>query len=256
MKITVSAKEFQTFISAISNVFRGGATLKVHKEYIECITFSEDSASIMSCAKIHILNEEDINLSASEEFIINVPDLQKFSKLLDMNDEDTFTFEVKGNYVYFKNSKIKGAKFVLDDIPAQKIHKHVTAKWFDSFKANFEVELNKNQIKEILHIASFADGSDKVYFYQDGQNLIAELNDRTIDNIDNVSLIVSDSGTGTIKDKVIIAVDSLSSLILTTPSIKFTVVEIGNKIKSIEAILFTLESNGVLIKYLFNSKVR
>lgn len=256
MKITVSAKEFQTFISAISNVFRGGATLKVHKEYIECITFSEDSASIMSCAKIHILNEEDINLSASEEFIINVPDLQKFSKLLDMNDEDTFTFEVKGNYVYFKNSKVKGAKFVLDDIPAQKIHKHVTAKWFDSFKTNFEVELNKNQIKEILHIASFADGSDKVYFYQDGQNLIAELNDRTIDNIDNVSLIVSDSGTGTIKDKVIIAVDSLSSLILTTPSIKFTVVEIGNKIKSIEAILFTLESNGVLIKYLFNSKVR
>jgi hypothetical protein len=256
MKITVSAKEFQTFISAISNVFRGGASLKVHKEYIECITFSEDSASIMSCAKIHILNENEINLSANEEFVINVPDLQKFSRLLDMNDEETFTFEIKGNYVYFKNSKVKGAKFVLDDLPAQKIHKHVTSKWFSSFTPKFETDLTKNQIKEILHLSSFADGSNKVYFYQDGPNLIAELNDRTIDNIDNVSIIVSDSGTGTIKDKVIIAVDSLSSLILTTPSIKFAVVEVGNKIRSMEAILFTLESNGVLIKYLFNSKVR
>jgi hypothetical protein len=61
---------------------------------------------------------------------------------------------------------------------------------------------------------------------------------------------------GPFKDKVIIAVDSLSSLILITPSIKFAVVEVGNKIRSMEAILFTLESNGVLIKYLFNSKVR
>lgn len=256
MKITVSAKEFQTFISAISNVFRGGASLKVHKEFIECIVFSEDSASIMACAKIHILNEQDINLSVNEEYTINVPDLQKFAKLLDMNDEETFTFEVKGNYVYFKNAKVKGAKFILDDLPPQKIHKHVTSKWFNAFKPSFEVELNKNQIKEILHLSSFADGSDKVYFYQDGTRLIAELNDRTIDNIDNVSIIVSDNCTGTIKDKVIIAVDSLSSLILTTPSIKFNVIEIGNKIKSMEAIMFTLESNGVLVKYLFNSKVR
>ena len=107
-----------------------------------------------------------------------------------------------------------------------------------------------------MHIASFADGSDKVYFYQEDGNLIAELNDRTIHNIDNISLNISSNGSGTIKDKVIIAVDSLSSLILTTPVIKFAVIEIGNKIKTIEAILFTLESEGVLVKYLFNSKVR
>lgn len=256
MKVTVSSKEFQTFISAISNVFRGGATLKIHKQYIECIACTEDSASIVVCSKIHILNEDEINLANNEEYIINVPDLQKFAKLLDMNDEEIFTFEIKNNYVYFANSKVKGAKFILDDIPAQKIPKHVTSSWFNSFKPKYEVNLDKTQIKEILHIASFADGSDKVYFYQDGNNLIAELNDRTIDNIDNISLIVSSEGKGTINDKVIIAVDSLSSLILTTPIIKFGVIEIGNKIRTIEAILFTLESNGVLVKYLFNSKVR
>lgn len=256
MKITVSSKEFHTFISAISNVFRGGANLKIYKNYIECIACSEDSASIIVCSKIHILNEEDINLSNNESYDINVPDLQKFVKLLDMNEEDTFTFEIKNNYIYFKNSKVRGAKFILDDIPAQKIPKHINANWFNNFKVKYNTDLGKNQIKEILSISSFADGSDKVYFYQDGNKLIAELNDRTIDNIDNISLIISEEGEGTIGDKVIIAVSSLSSLILSTPSINFSVIEVGNKIKSIEAILFTLESNGVLVKYLFNSKVR
>ena len=256
MKITVSTKEFYTIISAISNVFRGGATLKIYKQYIECIASSEDSASIIVCSKIHILNEDEINLANNEEYVINVPDLQKFIKLLNMNDAETFTFEIKNNYVYFANSKVKGAKFILNDIPAQKIPKHVTSKWFDNFKTNYEVEIDKSQIKEILHIASFADGSDKVYFSQEEGNLIAELNDRTIHNIDNISLNISSNGSGTINDKVIIAVDSLSSLILTTPAIKFAVIEIGNKIKTIEAILFTLESEGVLVKYLFNSKVR
>lgn len=256
MKIKVSAKEFQTFISAISNVFRGGATLKIYKEYIECIACSEDSASIIVCSKIHILNEEDINLSKNESFDIHVPDLQKFIKLLNMNNDDTFTFEIKNNYVYFKNSKVRGAKFILDDIPAQKIPRHVTADWFNNFNINYSVELDKSKIKEILNIASFADGSDKVYFYQEDNKLIAELNDRTIDNIDNISLIVAEDGKGVINDKVIIAVNSLSSLVLSVPSINFNIIEIGNKIRTIEAILFVLESNGVLVKYLFNSKLR
>lgn len=256
MKISVSAKEFYTFISAISNVFRGGATLKIFKDYIECIACSEDSSSIIVCSKIHILNEQDINLANGESYEINVPDLQKFTKLLSMNEEDMFTFEIKNNYIYFKNNKIKGAKFILDDIPAQKIPKHVNAKWFDNFQTNYSVELDKSQIKEILHIAAFADGSDKVYFYQEDGKLIAELNDRTISNIDNVSLVLSDKGEGTINDKVIIAVTSLSSLVLNTPSIKLEVVSVGNKIKSFEALLFTIVSEGILVKYLFNSKMR
>ena len=104
MKITVSSKEFYTFISAISNVFRGGAALKIYKNYIECIACSEDSSSIIVCSKIHILNEEDINLANGESYEINVPDLQKFTKLLSMNEEPTFTFEIKNNLLSAKTT--------------------------------------------------------------------------------------------------------------------------------------------------------
>ena len=140
----------------------------------------------------------------------------------------------------------------------------MTAKWFDNFQSTYKTKLDKGQIKEILHIASFADGSNKVYFYQNENGLIAELNDRTISNIDNItisnidniSLLVSADGEGTIDDKVIIAVDSLSSLNLSIPEIQLEVIKIGNKIKTFEALLFTCISEGVLVKYLFNSKMK
>ena len=57
-------------------------------------------------------------------------------------------------------------------------------------------------------------------------------------------------------DKVIIAVDSLSSLNLSIPEIQLEVIKIGNKIKTFEALLFTCISEGVLVKYLFNSKMK
>lgn len=256
MKITVSSSEFQIFISAINNVFKGGATLRIYKNYIECIACSEDISSIVVCAKVSILNEDDINLANNESYEINVPDLQKFNKLLSMNEEDTFTFEIKNNYIYFHNSKVASAKFVLDDIPAQKIPKHINAKWFNSFASSYTTKLSKTQIKEILHIASFADGSDKVYFYQNENGLIAELNDRTISNIDNISLLISSDGQGTMDGNVIIAVESLSSLNLSIPELQLDVIKVGNKIKTYEALLFTGVFNGVLTKYLFNSKMK
>lgn len=255
MIVKVSAKEFQTFLSAISNVFRGGASLKIHKEYIDCIVTTEDNASIILYSKINILNEEDINLANNEEFVINVPDLSKFIKLLDMNDKDEFEFIIDSNYVYFKNDKIHGAKFMLSDLPPQKINKRITVKWFNSFEKNFTCNLNKTNIKEILHLSSFANDSDKVYFYQENDgSLIAELNDRTKQNIDNLSLSIKHDGNGMMKKGAVIAVDSLSKLVL-TDSIKMETATIGDGARSVEVIFFTIETNNILVKYFFNSKL-
>lgn len=254
MIVKVSAKEFQTFLSAINNVFRGGASLKIHKEYIDCIVTSEDNASIILYTKINILNDEDINLANNEEVIINVPDLSKFIKLLDMNDKDIFEFIIDNNYVYFKNDKIHGAKFILSDLPPQKINKRISVKWFNSFEKNFTCELNKTNIKEILHLSSFANDSDKVYFYQEADgSLIAELNDRNKTNIDTLSLVLT-TGSGTMKKGAIVAVDSLSKLVL-TDSIKMETSTIGEGARSVEVIFFTIETNNILVKYFFNSKL-
>ena len=107
-----------------------------------------------------------------------------------------------------------------------------------------------------MQAASFADASDKIYFYQKDNALIAEFNDRTLDNISNISLKVSEEGTGTIEDKVIIAVDAFNSIITTSPTLKFGVIGIAAKNVKFEALLITISNNDSYIKYLFNSKVR
>lgn len=255
MKIRVSSKDFRDVVTAISNVYRGGATLKVYKEYIEAIAASVDN-SISICCKIPILNEDDINLTNNESIPLYVTDLTKFIKLLSMNEADEFEFEVKNNYVYFKSDKIHGAKFILDEIPPQKLPASATSKKFNSLVPKYETELTKNQIKELFQAASFADASDKIYFYQDDDKLIAEFNDRTLNNISNISMIVSENGTGKIDDKVIVAVDAFNSIITTSPSIKFAIIGINSRNVSFEALLITIDTEGGYIKYLFNSKLR
>lgn len=254
MKIQVSSEEFKLFINAISAVFRGGATLKIHKEYIESVVIAEDSASIIGCARINIINSDDINLNVNEEYIINIPDMSKFSKLLSMCDKDIFEFEIKKNYVYFKSDRVHGAKFILNDIPAQKIDKRYTSKWFDMFKPKYTTKLNKKILKELLHVSSFADGSDKIYFFQKDNDLIAECNDRTLDNIDNISLVLSSDGQGIIENNVIIAVDTLSAIIAAGNEFDFNIVKIGNATISYEALLLATELNGVSVKYFVNTK--
>lgn len=254
MKIQVSSEEFKIFINAISGVYRGGATLKIYKNYIESVGMSVDSASIISCARINIINSDSINLSANEECIINIPDMSKFSRLLSMCENDIFEFEIKKNYVYFKSDRVHGAKFVIDDIPAQKIDKRYNSKWFNSFNPKYTATISKKTLKELLHVSAFADASDKIYFYQKDNKLIAECNDRTLDNVDSISLVLSTEGTGVIENQVIIAVDTLSDIIGAGNDFIFNVVKIGNARISYEALLISTEFNGVSVKYFINSK--
>ena len=254
MKIQVSAEEFKIFISAISAVYRGGASLKIYKDFIESVVVSEDSASIIACARINIINSDDINLAVNEEYVINIPDMSKFTKLLSMCDKDIFEFEIKKNYVYFKSDKVHGAKFILDDIPVQKVDKRYTFKWFNAFNPKYTTVLNKKVLKELLHISSFANASEKIYFYQQDGKLLAECNDRTLDNIDNISIVLSENGTGIIENNVIIAVDTLSNVIAAGNDFNFNVVKIGNSKISYEALLISTEMDGVSVKYFINSK--
>ena len=156
--------------------------------------------------------------------------------------------------VYFKSDKVHGAKFILDDIPAQKIDKRYTFKWFNAFNPKYTATLSKKVLKELLHVSSFANASDKIYFYQQDGKLLAECNDRTLDNIDNISVVLSTEGTGVIENNVIIAVDTLSNVIAAGNDFTFNIVKIGNNRISYEAILISTSLNGVSVKYFINSK--
>lgn len=247
-KITVGSKDFSSFLLAILNVYRGGSTLIIHKDYIDCLVLSEDNASIILYAKIMLID----NSLPDEETTINVRDVTKFTKLMDFAKEETFTFSIKNNYIYFENKKIGGAKFILEENPLRKINNRINVDWFNRFETYFSAKLTRDSLKEITHFASFANNSDKVYVYEEDGTIVAELNDKEKVNIDSIKLNLTKDYEGHILSSIILNVDSLMSLSNMTNNLMLEVAKIQNS----EALFFTYNTGIVLLKYLFASKVK
>lgn len=254
MRLVVSSKEFAIFVDAILNVDRNGASFKIHNDHIECIAMSEDNSSIFFYAKINILNAEENKISNPET--IYVRDLTQFKKLLDINKTDTFTFIVQDDHIYYENDKIKKAKFMLGEKSFRDINAKVTPEWFDSFDKNMRMKINKATIKDILKASSFASSEvDRIYFYQDGKNVVAEINDRNLEKVDNISLYIGESESGCIEDKIIILTTSLAKIHLTDDMIMESSYKIVGS-RKVELLFLTIADENLLIKYLLNTQTK
>lgn len=246
--ITVPTREFVGFVQSILQVYRGGCTLNIHRDYIDALILSEDNSSIILYAKIALL----VNSRPDEDVSLNIRDLNKFILLSDFAKLDVFNFSIQQNYVYYKNKHVRQAKFILDEIPARKVNKNINVEWFQRFQPYFQTMIGRSNLKEISRMSMFANDSDKVYIYEENGAIVAELNDRQKSNIDSINLTLTDQYQGHILDKIILDINSLSALSSIDDDI---LVEVA-KIQSHEALFFTIQRGGVLLKYLFASKIR
>ena len=188
INVTVSSKELQTFISSILNVDRSGVSLKFFPDFVEALVLSEDNSSVILYTKLNIL---EISGMETDELVIHVKDLTKMQKLLDMNNGETFTFSIRDNHIYFENDMVKGAKFMLADRPSKTVNARVNVQWFNSFEKTSRMKISKPVVKSIIQCSSFtSDDANKVYVYQDGTKVVAEINDRTKNNLDNMSIYI------------------------------------------------------------------
>lgn len=249
IKVTVSSKEFQTFISSILNVDRNGVTLKLFQEHIEALVLSEDNSSIILYTKLNILEQSGIE----DEKEIHLKDLTKFQRLLDMNKKETFTFTIKDNHVYFENDTVKGAKFMLADRPSRVINARVNVQWFNSFEKTSRMKITKPIVKQIIQCSSFtSDDANKVYVYQDGDKVVAEINDRTKNNLDTMSLYVGELESGSMEGKVIINVGTLSRLFL-SDEMTLETSHIGQGVSQTEIVFLSFTNENVSVRYLLNT---
>lgn len=165
ISVTVSSKELQTFISSILNVDRSGVSLKFFPSFIEALVLSEDNSSVILYTKLNVL---EISGLVGEEQVIHIKDLTKMQKLLDMNNDETFTFSIRDNHVYFDSDTVKGAKFMLADRPSKTVNARVNVQWFNSFEKTSRMKISKSVIKNIIQCSSFTStDANKVYVFED-----------------------------------------------------------------------------------------
>ena len=175
------------------NRITDSCVLKIQNDQIYSVCSSQDN-SIILYAKTNIPNVDIQNAR------INIINIKKLITGLNVLGQDgTFNFyldtnSIKCESVTEENEKTFFTYHLVDDSIIKespiKIEK-ITSLEFDT-----EFEIPFENIKRILAGYGFAGEVDKIYFYTKENKVYADIDDKTMQNIDNISIIASSSYTG------------------------------------------------------------
>jgi hypothetical protein len=119
-----------------------------------------------------------------------------------------------------------------------------------SFDTTFDISLAK--IRQIMSAYSFVNDINKIYFYTKDNHVYADIDDKTQQNIDNVSLMISSSYSGEqITQPLSIKIEVFKNLALCKNDIK---VRINNQFKVF--IFQSKEDENTELKYIISALVK
>jgi len=166
-----------TFLKPIS-VLTEIASIEITPNGAKCLSRTPDNQLI--------LYAQTQNLVSEEELILNLADCKNFEKLLSSISEPTISLNYDVNSISYKSKNFKFKYHLLDESLVQQFSLNI------SKIENFETDLNFTVLGEvfdtILKRSSIVTDVNKVYFYFEDGQIIAEITDRAKSNLNSVSL--------------------------------------------------------------------
>ena len=169
--------EFLKLLDAISKINDSGVILDIKKDSISSLVASIDSTLIL-CS--------EYKTSSVFEDTINVPDVKKLRNVLDTIEDSNILLEINSNNLQYKGSGVKFKYHLFEEGFITK--PSINLDKINSFKFDVEFKLNKNTLQRLFKGSTFASETNKIYFYTEDGNLMAELTDRARLNTDNFTL--------------------------------------------------------------------
>ena len=164
LKIKNKRDFISNFLAPVSNL-NDNCILKLTSNNLSCLLASSD-ATVVCKADIEI--ESDI----SGETNLNIPDIKKFVRVLEILNVQDVELKLNNNNISFNNGEYKFRYHLLDDgiikQPAINVDKIDTLTFNTLFKGS-----------------SFASETSKLYFYEEDGKIFGELGDKTRHNTDN-----------------------------------------------------------------------
>lgn len=118
-----------------------------------------------------------------------------------------------------------------------------------NFDTEFEIKLEK--VKKIVSAYSFVDVT-KIYFFTENGKINCEINDRTMQNVDNMSMVLSENVIGEeIVRPIPVNIEVFKNLISSKTNIK---VKLNNEYKVF--VFQTQEDENVELKYIVSALVK
>lgn len=222
--------------------------LKTSSNILDSICTSQDNSVILyaTCKLPMELDDNTLN-------IINIKKL--LTGLECLGDDGEFTLKVLKNNIKCQSKNDETGEnthfkyHLVDDgiIKESPVKKENLATL--TFDTEFEISLSK--IKQIMSAYSFVSDVTKIYFHSKDGKIYAEIDDKTMQNVDNVSLLISSEYKGTDIEPISIKIEVFKSLVTSKHPVK---VKVNDKLKVF--VFSTKEDENVELKYIVSALVK
>jgi hypothetical protein len=126
---------------------------------------------------------------------ISFADIKRFIKVLDcINSDENIDLTLNENSIEYSSHSTRFKFHLIDDNivrgPSFSIDK------INSLEFDCEFSFNHSSYMSLIKSSTFIIDSSKIYLHNEGENVIAELTDKTKSNIDTYSTVISNSFKG------------------------------------------------------------
>jgi len=200
LKINNKVDFVQKFLSPISRI-NDLCTLKIQSDRITNLSRTSDNSFALyaNCSDIEVIDyEEDQNISFS--------DIKKFIKAFDCVQTPSVELLVSKNKIEYNSSDIKFRFHLIDDNIVKS--PNFTVEKINSFTYDTEFKLYPPVITSLIKSSTFITDSNKIYIRTDASKVFGELSDKTRDNIDSFTTVLSEEYSGeSIDDPLVFSFD-------------------------------------------------
>ena len=226
--------EFLKLLDAISKINDSGVILDLQEDKITSLVSSIDSTLIL-CSEYK--TKLDFNSS------LNVPDVKKLRNVLDTIEDTDISLDINSNNLEYKGDSIKFKYHLFEE--GFITRPNINLEKINSFKFDVEFKLNKNTLQRLFKGSTFASETNKIYFYTEGNNLMAELTDRARHNTDNFTLSLGKVNFSL--EPIAINLDNIRLLSLLNDNIRVKInTEYG-------VVVFDIEDKDIKLKYIISA---
>lgn len=172
-----SKSEYLKYLDTVSKINDTGIIFDVKDDKLVSLVSSLDSTLIL-----HSEYKSNFQFNTT----LNIPDVKKLRHVLDTIEEESLEIDINSNNLEYSGNGVKFKYHLYEEGFITKPNINIDK--INSFKFDTNFNLNKATIQRLFKGSTFANETNKIYFYTDGNSLMAELTDRARHNTDNFTL--------------------------------------------------------------------
>mgnify|MGYP003676999074 CR=1 FL=1 len=233
-KLSLAKKgEFLTLLDAISKI-SDSAIVDVKEDKITSLVSSIDNTLVLY---------SEYGVPSTFEDTLNIPDIKKLARVLDTLETEEINLQINSNNIEYTGSDVKFKYHLFEE--GFLTNPNLNLDKINKFEFDVEFTLDKPVLQRIFKGSTFASETNKIYFYMEGGELMAELTDQARHNTDNFALSLGD--TNFTLDPIPVNFDNIRLLSIINNEF---IVKINTEYG---VVVFEIEANNIKLKYIISA---